>query len=65
MHQRQAGTYGRRFYFGKKLDDVLEGIELVPRERSVGLIPSEFDDLQGGEIDMKEDLGNREALAAE
>ncbi len=54
MHQRQAGSYARRFYFGKKLDDVVAISELVPCVKSVGLIPPEFDDLDGGEHEQVE-----------
>ena len=54
MHQRQAGSYARRFYFGKRLDELMAGIDAAPGVRSVGLIPQEFDDLQGGEIEIVE-----------
>lgn len=64
MHQRQAGSYARRFSYGKQTltPSDLQSLGLGP---GIGLIPPEFDDIDGGEIEVKEDLGNHEAKAAE
>jgi hypothetical protein len=64
MHQRQAGSYARRFSYGKQTltPPDLQSLGLGP---GIGLIPPEFDDIDGGEIEVKEDLGNHEAKAAE
>ena len=54
MHQRQAGSYARRFYFGKQVPirDLRE-FDVGP---GIGLIPPEFDDLRGGELEESEQL---------
>lgn len=51
MHQRQASSYGRKFIYGK-LHPVI--IDDLPERGSVGLIPPEFDDIPGGEIEIVE-----------
>lgn len=51
MHQRQAGTYGRRFYFGKSnlhLPQVPDELKNAP---GIGLVPPEFDDMEGSEVE--------------
>lgn len=65
MHQRQAGQYARRFDYGShthRLKPILESLATQP---GIGLIPPEFDDLVGGELDTVEALGNHEANVSE
>jgi hypothetical protein len=55
MHQRQASSYGRRFNYGAKQasQPIVESLWIEP---GIGLIPAEFDDLQGSEAEIVEDL---------
>lgn len=55
MHQRQASSYGRRFHYGTKtvIAPDLLSLGLGP---GIGLIPPEFDDIDGGEQELKDDL---------
>lgn len=57
MHQRQASTYGRKFFYGKNrtLPSTI-ALEQLKTEPGLGLVPPEFDDLDGGELDAVEDL---------
>jgi len=65
MHQRQAGSYARRFDYGSHTHRGKPINESLATQPGIGLIPPEFDDLDGGQLEVKEDLGNHEANAAE
>lgn len=64
MHQRQAGSYARRFVFGKNQIAHVD-LDRYCAEPGIGLVPPEFDDLEGAEIEQRNDFGNHEANAAE
>ena len=51
----QASHYGRKFLYGKR-GALAQPIEIMPERGSIGLIPPEFDDLQGGELELKDEL---------
>ena len=50
MHQRQASSYGRRFLYGKNNQRL--AVDLTRPEPGIGLVPAEFDDLQGAEDEL-------------
>lgn len=56
MHQRQAGSYTRRFHHGTRTLRALPIEQLDCPPGSIGLIPPEFDDLKGGEMQETEQL---------
>ena len=67
MHQRQAGSFARRFHYGrpKFTGQVIHDLTTIGLEPGIGLVPPEFDDIVGAEIEQRNDLGNQEANAAE
>ncbi len=60
MHQRQAGSYARRFQYGTHTLKALPIDQLDAGPGSIGLIPKEFDDLKGAEQDTVEELARIE-----
>lgn len=65
MHQREAGSYARRFSYGSHSHRITPILESLATQPGIGLIPPEFDDLEGGKMEVVEELGNHEAKAAE
>ena len=60
MHQRERASYGRAFLFGKNHQPtrriIPAPLEAIGSEPGIGLIPPEFDDLQGGETEITKTL---------
>lgn len=56
MHQREAGTYARPFFYGKKRLHLTQVLENLRTEPGIGMVPPEFDDLDGGEHEAVEEL---------
>ncbi len=63
MRRYQPPKYGRHFLF--KHSPIEHDLKAIWSAPGIGLVPPEFDDLEGGENELIEDLGNREAITAE
>lgn len=65
MHQRQAGSYARRFHYGKQnlVRPFVHDLTAIGLEPGIGLIPPEFDDLDGGEIEQRNELSFKADVA--
>lgn len=64
MHQRQAGSYARRFHYGKPkfTGQVIHDLTSLGQEPGIGLVPPEFDDLDGAEIEQRNELSCKAAV---
>lgn len=56
MHQRQASSYGRKFHYGSKRIPIVHDLTSLGQEPGIGLVPPEFDDIEGGEQETLDDL---------
>ena len=54
MHQRQASSYGRKFIYGKHQPP--RDLTPIWDAPGIGLVPPEFDDLRGGEVEAREEI---------